>query len=287
MQLIILSGKGGTGKTTVAASFAYLNENSIKVDCDVEASNLHIILQGTNVEENIFFGAKVAKIDREKCIRCGACEQVCRFDAISGYQVNELKCEGCATCTVICPNQAISLNEEVTGKTIITQTDKGILSHAEMEFGAEGSGKLVTEVRKNAGRFKRAGENFLLDGSPGVGCPVMASLTGCDAALLVVEPTQSGLADFLRVLQLIRFFRIKPFVCINKYDLNNSITREITRACWKEKVPVIGEIPFDPIVKQAVNELKPVVVYPESVAGRQIMMIWNRLQIRLQEENLQ
>ncbi|MEL7566721.1 MAG: ATP-binding protein [Dehalobacterium sp.] len=286
MQLIILSGKGGTGKTTVAASFAYLAEKSINVDCDVEASNLYIILQGSNVEENSFFGAKAAKIDSDKCIRCGACEQVCRFDAISHYQVNGLKCEGCAACTVICPNQAIFLNEERTGKTIITETHKGILSHAEMEVGAEGSGKLVTEVRKNAGRFRKHEEMFLLDGSPGVGCPVMASLTGCDAALLVVEPTQSGLADFLRVLQLIRFFRIKPYVCINKYDLNNSITREITQACWKEKVAVIGEIPFDPIVKQAVNELKPVVLYPESDAGRQIMMIWNRLQNRLQEENI-
>jgi len=287
VQLIILSGKGGTGKTTVAASFAYLQEKSIKVDCDVEASNLHIILQGSNVEENSFYGAKIAKIDPDKCLRCGECERVCRFDAISHYKVDELKCEGCAACTVICPNQAISLNDERTGTTIITQTDKGILSYAEMEFGAEGSGKLVTEVRKNAGRFKSDEEMFLLDGSPGVGCPVMASITGCDAALLVVEPTQSGLADFLRVLELIRFFKITPFVCINKYDINNSITREITRACWKEKVPVIGEIPFDPIVKQAVNELKPIVLYPESDAGRQIMMIWNRLHIRLQEENIQ
>lgn len=287
MQLIILSGKGGTGKTTVAASFAYLNEESIKVDCDVEASNLHIILQGTNVEENPFSGAKIAKIDPEKCTKCGECERVCRFNAISHYIVDELKCEGCAACMVICPNQAVSLNDEVTGKTMITQTGKGILSHAEMEIGAEGSGKLVTEVRKNAGKFKKDGDMFLLDGSPGVGCPVMASLTGCDAALIVVEPTQSGLADFLRVLELIRFFRIRPFVCINKYDLNNSITREISRTCWKEKVPVIGEIPFDPIVKQAVNELKPVVLYPESPAGKQIRMLWNRLQNRLQEEYLQ
>lgn len=286
MQLIILSGKGGTGKTTVAASFAYLNKKSIKVDCDVEASNLHIILQGNDVEENPFIGAKVAQIDPGKCIKCGKCERVCRFGAISNCKVEKLKCEGCAACTVVCSNQAISLQDEVTGRTIITQTDKGILSHAKMNFGAEGSGKLVTEVRKNAGRYNREGEMVLLDGSPGVGCPVMASLTGCDAALIVVEPTQSGLSDFLRVLELIRFFRVIPFVCINKYDLNTSISREISRVCWKEKVPVIGEIPFDPIVKQAVNEFKPVAVYPESAAGREINMIWNRLKIRLQEENL-
>lgn len=286
MQLIIISGKGGTGKTTVAASFAYLNKKSIIVDCDVEASNLHIILQGNDVEENPFIGAKVAQIDPEKCKKCGECERVCRFDAILNCKVEELKCEGCAACTVVCPNQAISLQDEVTGRTIITQTDKGILSHAEMNFGAEGSGKLVTEVRKNAGRYNRDGEMVLLDGSPGVGCPVMASLNGCDVALIVVEPTQSGLSDFLRVLELIKFFRVLPFVCINKYDLNTSISREIGRVCWKEKVPVIGEIPFDPIVKQAVNEFKPVIVYPESAAGREINMIWNRLKIRLQEENV-
>ncbi|HHT63186.1 MAG: ATP-binding protein [Bacillota bacterium] len=285
MQLIILSGKGGTGKTTITASFAYLQKEGVKVDCDVEASNLHIILQGTNEEEHDFFGAKVAKIDSAKCIKCEACKYVCRFDAISEFKVDELKCEGCAACTVVCPKKAISLYDEVTGKTIITETDYGILSHADMEIGAEGSGKLVTELRKNAARFTGEGELVLLDGSPGVGCPVMASLTGCDAALLVVEPTQSGLVDFLRVLELVRFFKIKPYVCINKYDLNYIITRQIYRTCWKEKVPILGEIPFDPMVKQAVNELKPVVVYPESSAGRQINMLWNRLQMKLKEDN--
>jgi len=287
VQLIILSGKGGTGKTTVAASFAYLHEKSIKVDCDVEAPNLHMILRGTRVEENPFFGAKTAKIDPESCMRCGACARVCRFDAIADFQVDGLKCEGCAACTVVCPYQAVSLQEEATGKTIITRTEQGILSHAEMEIGAEGSGKLVTEVRKNAGRYGNNQEMILLDGSPGVGCPVMASITGCDAALIVVEPTQSGRADFLRLLELIRFFRVKPFVCVNKYDLNEPVTREIERVCRAEKVPVIGEIPFDPLVKQAVNELKPVVLFPESVAGKQIIMIWNRLKMKLKEENLQ
>lgn len=286
MQLIILSGKGGTGKTTIAASIAYLQKEGVKVDCDVEASNLHIILQGSRVEEKDFFGAKAAEIDPNKCIQCGACEETCRFGAISGFKVEELKCEGCAACTVVCPEQAITLHDEITGITIISKTDHGILSHADMEIGAEGSGKLVTEVRKNAGRFIKEGDMVLLDGSPGVGCPVMASLTGCDAALLVVEPTQSGLADFLRVLELVRFFRIKPYVCINKYDLNNSISRQIFRVCWKEKVPMLGEIPFDPLVKEAVNQLKPVVVYPESSAGRQITMLWNRLQMRLKEDNL-
>ncbi len=241
MQLIIISGKGGTGKTTIAASFSYLYDESIKVDCDVEASNLHIILGGTDVEETPFWGAKVAKINPESCIRCGKCIRVCRFGAISHFQVDELKCEGCAACTVVCPEQAVSLQEEITGKTLITQTNKGILSHAEMEIGAEGSGKLVTEVRKNAGKFKKNGDLFLLDGSPGVGCPVMASLTGCEAALIVVEPTQSGLTDFLRLFDLIRFFRVKPFVCINKYNLNEFVTGEIEKIC-REKIMIMWEM---------------------------------------------
>lgn len=285
MQLIILSGKGGTGKTTIAASFAYLQKEAVKIDCDVEASNLHIILQGKEIENHDFSGAKVAEIDSSKCIECGACIDACRFDAIHDFQVLELKCEGCAACTVVCPVEAITLHDEITGQTKVNRIDHGILSHALMEIGAEGSGKLVTEVRKNAEKYIQKEELVILDGSPGVGCPVMASLTGCQAALLVVEPTQSGLADLLRVLELVRFFKVKPYVCINKYDLHNVQTRKILRTCWQEKVPVLGEIPFDPLVKEAINELKPVVVYPESAAGRQITMLWNRLQMKLKEEH--
>jgi len=284
VQLIIISGKGGTGKTTIASSFACLNEKSIKVDCDVEASNLHIILGGENIEETPFYGAKAAFIDPERCMKCGECRRVCRFGAIQNYSVQEMKCEGCAACAVVCPHQAVSLKDEITGRTIITQTKKGILSRAEMEIGAEGSGKLVTEVRRNAAKYRKESQQVLLDGSPGVGCPVMASLTGCDVALIVVEPTQSGLEDFLRVLSLIRFFAVKPFVCINKYDLNTSITQRIEKVCREEKVVIIGEIPFDPMVKIAVNELKPVVDYPASAAGRYITMMWNRLKEKLKEE---
>lgn len=284
MQLIIISGKGGTGKTTVAASFAYLEDKSIKVDCDVEASNLHLVLKGDDIERHDFFGAKTAKIDPDKCQKCGECERACRFNAITEFQVDELKCEGCGACTVVCPYQAVSLDDDLTGETLISKTGKGYLSRAEMVIGAEGSGKLVTEVRKNAGQYKKNNEPFILDGSPGVGCAVMASVTGCDAALIVVEPTQSGLEDFLRLLSLIRFFGVLPFVCINKYDLNFDVTRQIEQVCREEKVPVMGYIPFDATVQRAINELKPVVCYPKSKAGRQIIMIWNRLNERIKEE---
>ncbi|QEK13012.1 AAA family ATPase [Crassaminicella thermophila] len=277
MQLVVISGKGGTGKTTVAASLAYLSEKSIKVDCDVDASNLHILLQGKDIEEENFFGAKVANIDSNKCIKCGACEKVCRYDAIKNYQVDPLKCEGCAACTVVCEQNAILLKDEVTGKTIITQTNKGLLSRADMVIGAEGSGKLVTKVRKNAMAHRKNNEWIILDGTPGIGCAVMASVTGCDAALIVVEPTQSGLEDFLRVLSLINFFGVKPFVCINKYDINEDMTIEIEKYCKEEGIDVLGKIPFDPCVKEAVNALKPIVSYKESKASKEIIKIWNKL----------
>ncbi|WZL73942.1 4Fe-4S binding protein [Clostridiaceae bacterium 35-E11] len=277
MQLVIISGKGGTGKTTVAASFAYLSQESIKVDCDVDAANLHIVLQGKDIEKQSFVGAKVAVIDQEKCVQCGICEETCRFHAIQNYRVDLLKCEGCAACTVQCPTQAVYLTDEITGETIITDTDKGILSRAEMEIGAEGSGKLVTEVRKNAMKYRKNNEWVILDGTPGIGCAVMASVTGCDAALIVIEPTQSGVQDFMRVLSLTKFFGVKPFVCINKYDIHEEITLEMETFCQQEKIDLLGKIPFDPRVKDAVNALKPIVAYDESPAGQAIKRMWEKL----------
>lgn len=284
MQLVIISGKGGTGKTTVAASFSYLSEKSIKVDCDVDASNLNIIVQGKDIEENSFIGAKVTHIDPEECVKCGECQKVCRYDAISSFVVDELRCEGCAACTVVCKYDAINLRDEVTGKTVVTDTNNGILSRAEMEIGAEGSGKLVTEVRKNALRYKKNNELVILDGSPGVGCSVMASITGCDVALIVVEPTQSGLEDFQRVLSVTNFFDVRPFVCINKYDINEEITNEIELFCQNEGINIVGRMPFDDSVKKAINELKPIVSYNDSIAGQEIKFMWKKLNEILQEE---
>ncbi|TCO74814.1 ATP-binding protein [Marinisporobacter balticus] len=277
MQLVVISGKGGTGKTTVAAAFAYLNEKSIKVDCDVDASNLHILLGGEDIEEENFIGAKMAHIDLDKCIKCGACEKVCRFGAIHDYVIEPLKCEGCAACTVVCSQEAIILEDEITGKTITTRTKQGILSRAEMVIGAEGSGKLVTQVRKNAMKHRKNDEMLILDGTPGIGCAVMASITGCDAALIVVEPTQSGLNDFERVLSLTKFFGVKTFVCINKYDINEEMTLKIESFCKEEDIDLLGKIPFDPMVKEAVNHLKPIVCYEESKASKEIIKIWNQI----------
>jgi MinD superfamily P-loop ATPase len=285
VQLVVISGKGGTGKTTVAGAFSYLSSNSLKVDCDVDASNLHILLGGEDVEKNDFIGAKVAHIDSEKCVECGKCIKACRFDAIDDFKVDPLKCEGCGACVVVCRHDAVELEDEVTGETIITKTDKGILSRAEMIPGAEGSGKLVTEVRKNVQKYKKGEELIILDGSPGVGCSVMASVTGCDMALIVVEPTQSGVEDFLRVFSVAKMFNLKSFVCINKYDINEDISKEIEHVCKVENIDVIGKIPFDETVKRSINELKPIVAYENSKAAEEIKNMWKILNEKLKEVN--
>lgn len=281
MQLVIISGKGGTGKTTLAASFAYLSDNSIKCDCDVDASNLHIVLGGTDIEKEPYNGAKVATIMTDKCIQCGACQNMCRYNAIHNFIIDPLKCEGCAACTVVCPEDAIVLKDEITGDTIVTQTHRGLLSRAHMIPGAEGSGKLVTDVRKNARKYGTDEDLYILDGTPGVGCAVMASITGCQVALIVVEPTRSGLSDFKRVLSVVSHFKVKPYICINKYDINEQITEEIEAYCKEECIEVIGKIPFDTWVEKSINQLKPIVLYDESIAGHAISDMWCELKNKM------
>lgn len=276
MQLVVISGKGGTGKTTIASSLISLSNAAIKVDCDVDASNLHLVLNGNDIEENTFIGAKLAKIDLDRCKKCYKCVDVCRFNAIEDFVVDELICEGCGACKIVCQFDAIHLNDEVTGKTIITEDNIGILSRADMEIGAEGSGKLVTEVRKNAMEYQKSDELIILDGSPGIGCAVMASITGCDIALIVTEPTQSGLEDFMRVLAVCRFFGVKPMVCINKFDINEEITKEIEGFCNEDGICLVGKIPFDEYVKKSVNDMKPLVIY-DSPAAKEIKNMWSKI----------
>lgn len=286
MKITVLSGKGGTGKTTVAASMAYLSRGSIKVDCDVDAPNLNIILEGKDIERNIFIGSKTARIDTDKCLRCGECEKVCRYDAISSYAVDKFKCEGCAACTVVCRQGAVTITDDMTAETFITDTEAGMLSRAEMVIGAEGSGKLVTEVRKNADRYMDADSTAILDGSPGIGCAVMASAAGCDIALLVVEPTITGIDDFLRVLSLCDFFGVKTYVCINKYDINMQKSKEIEEFCIKNGTHLIGMVPYDETVKVSIRERKPVILYENSPAADEIKALWGRLMKDCKEELL-
>jgi len=283
MKIVIVSGKGGTGKTTITASYSVLSrDNTVKVDCDVDASNLHLMFDSKVIYKEDFSGAKLIHIDRSKCIECHKCVEVCRFGALSYdkiLRVNELKCEGCGACRFVCLTSALSLKKEITGEVMLEKTMVGLLSRAEMISGQEGSGKLVSEVRQQADNLGQYDQ--LLDGSPGIGCSVIASITGTDYAIVVTEPTQSGLADMKRVLKLIEHFEAKPFVIINKYDLNTDITVEIERLCLELKIEIIGKIPFDSQVKEAINIGVPIVSFKNSTAAVAIRNSYNLLKERI------
>jgi MinD superfamily P-loop ATPase len=266
-QLVIISGKGGTGKTTIAASFSWLAKNATIADCDVEAPNLHMLIKGRDVLEEDFIGARAATIDGGKCTQCGLCQAACRFDAIHDFTISELGCEGCGTCQVVCPDGAVTMKDQITGINFITECNDRVFSHARLEIGADGSGKLVTKVRKRALDHDKGDELVVIDGSPGIGCTVIASITGCDAALLVTEPTRSGLEDLIRALSTCDHFGIKSYVCINKYDLNACMCKEIEAYCTDRGYDIAGRIPYDGKVLEALKALKPVILYRDSPAA--------------------
>jgi MinD superfamily P-loop ATPase len=247
------------------------------------------MFEGTDIKETDFFGSKKALIDPDACINCGKCHQVCRFDAIiqkdTYHAVNEIRCEGCGACQVVCPVDAVRLEDEHSGKMILTElADGSKLSRAELFPGADGSGKLVSEIRKVAdsmNMFKN--DLILIDGSPGVGCSVMASITGVDYALIVTEPTQSGFEDFIRAYELTSHFKIKSFIAINKYDLNLEMSEEIETYCEDQGIKVLGKIPYDSTVNKSNFESKPLVLYNESIAGQEIIGLWHRISEEMEE----
>jgi MinD superfamily P-loop ATPase len=279
-QITVLSGKGGTGKTTLVASFATLAKKTVLTDCDVDAPDLHLLLNPQIVQTQEFVGSKVAVIDKEKCIQCGKCKELCRFNAIEELSVDPVLCEGCGVCTYICPAKAIKLTERISGYAFISNTKYGPMSHARLNPGEENSGKLVTLVRKNA---KRVTENesyrlILNDGPPGIGCPVIASVGGVDMGLVVVEPTLSGFHDMERALGLLNHFKISSLVCINKYDINEENTDRIAEYCASKGVEVVGRIPFDAIVIEAMVAGKTVVEHsPKNRVSQEIEMVWERV----------
>lgn len=274
MELVVLSGKGGTGKTTIAAALSELAKDVIRIDCDVDASNFYLYYEGRDIEKEDFYGGKKAVVNDEKCIRCGKCEEVCRFNAIKDFKIDAFSCEGCGACTYICPQNAITLKEEKAAKAFITQLDKGIISRSEMEIGADGSGKLVTLLRKNCRKFAGNEKLAIVDGSPGIGCPVIASITGSDVALIVTEPTISGLEDLVRVLELCQHFGVFTLVCINKYDINEEMSERIQKFIDEKQLNLVGKIPYDDIVIKSINELKPIIYYENSIAGKAIKDMW-------------
>jgi MinD superfamily P-loop ATPase len=281
-QITVISGKGGTGKTTLVGSFAALAENKVIADCDVDAPDLHLLLHPEIIEREEFKGLKVAVMDKTLCTECGTCEETCRFNVIaltedSGYAVNPARCEGCGACVFTCPQEALTLKERVSGYSFISKTKYGTMAHAELNIAEEASGKLVTVVRNNAQQVaeKESCELILIDGAPGIGCPVIASLTGVDLALIVTEPTMSGLHDLERILGVTRHFGIGSVVCINKYDINEENSKRITEFCRQRGIEVVGNIPYDAVVTEAMVAGKPVVEFSEGMVSVAIKEVWN------------
>jgi MinD superfamily P-loop ATPase len=283
-QLTILSGKGGTGKTTVTASLVTLANNPVIADCDVDAPDLHMLLHPEIVETQDFQGAGLAEINAEKCVQCDLCQKACRFGAITDLKVDAMRCEGCGTCVLVCPEKAIHLKDRVCGQAFISKTTYGMMAHALLFPGESNSGKLVTLVRQNAQRIARetGSGGILIDGPPGLGCPVIASITGVDVGLVVTEPTVSGIHDMKRVLKLLNHFNVLPLVCINKFDINGENTKRIRGFCAEHQISVVGEIPFDSVATEAMVSEKPVVIYsPENAVSRELQEIWENVKKQL------
>ena len=261
-QVAIVSGKGGTGKTSIIASLAALAQGkAVFADCDVDAPDLHLILCPEILERREFYGIKRAFIDKEKCIQCGICQDACRFGAISDFEVDTPLCEGCGVCQLVCPEDAVEMRDIQAGEAYISQTRFGPMVHAGLYPGEEASGKLVAMVREMA-RDLAAEKNLdliLIDGSPGIGCPVIASLTGVDLALVVTEPTVTGEHDLVRLLDVADHFGIKTTVCINKYDLNPEAARKIEELCGKRGVKIAGRLPYHTSVIEAMVKAQAVV----------------------------
>ncbi len=269
-QLLVLSGKGGTGKTTVVSSFVELLEAKAFADCDVDAPNLHLV---TDMDEppslSDYYGMEKAFINQERCIHCGACATACRFRAISktddGYQVNTFACEGCSVCEVVCPENAIAMKKDIAGELMLYETDK-VFSTAKLKMGSGTSGKLVTEVKKvMKSKTDAKPDTFrnddiaIVDGSPGIGCPVIASISGVDVILLVTEPTVSGMSDMKRVIELADHFKTPVAICTNKFDVNRAKTEAIKDFATSKNIPFVGVIPYDKGIAEATNEGKSII----------------------------
>ena len=277
-QILVISGKGGTGKTVISGALACLAENKIMADCDVDAADLHLLLSPLIREKYEFKSGKTAVLDRQKCLECGRCRSVCRFEAITPvYRIISFSCEGCGLCSHICPNEAIHMKENIAGEWFVSETRFGSFIHAKLGIGEENSGKLVAKVRQVAKEMadKTGASYVIIDGPPGTGCPVLASLSGVDCVLLVTEPTLSGLHDAQRVMELASHFQISVKMVVNKYDLNPEISFQIENFCQDKRVEVIGRIPFDKSVVEAMVAGKTIPEYLNGPVKEELVKIWN------------
>ncbi len=279
-ELVIVSGKGGTGKTSIAASFAHLAGRVVTADCDVDAANLHLVMSPVVRETTGFSGGKVAELDQDPCTGCGKCLELCRYDAVieenGTYKIDKTACEGCGVCAYFCPVKAIEMIDDENGEWYISDTAYGPMVHARLNAGGENSGKLVTLVRNQARRTAKAKkiETILVDGSPGIGCPVIASITGADAVLAVTEPSMAGLHDLKRVVSLGKHFGIRVLVAVNKYDINMDITDKVLDFIKNEELEMAGRVHYDIDVTLAQIAGKSVVEFSDGQAASDIRELW-------------
>ena len=268
-ELVIISGKGGTGKTSLTAAFAALSSNHVLCDADVDAADLHLLLAPEIKQRTDFIGGAIASIRPADCTRCGICLDHCRFSAISDdFVVNPIDCEGCGLCVTFCPEQAIDFPPQKCGEWYISDTRFGPMVHARLGIAEENSGKLVSVIRKQARDIaEESGRDLIItDGPPGIGCPVIASITGATAVLVIVEPTVSGVHDMQRVVELARHFRIPVLVCINKFDLNPEMATTIETDAGHAGLQVVGRIPFNPDFTKAMVDGLTLIEYPQADA---------------------
>jgi MinD superfamily P-loop ATPase len=280
-ELVVISGKGGTGKTSLMAAFSSLAENKVLCDADVDAADLHLIMEPAVVRGADFQSGNSAAINKDACTECGLCREMCRFDAISAdYIVNPVDCEGCGVCVHFCPETAIDFPVNTCGEWFVSDTRFGPMVHARLGIAEENSGKLVTLVRQEARKLaeEKNLDLILTDGPPGVGCPVIASIGGASAVLIVTEPTVSGKHDMERVAQLAGHFKIPAMICVNKFDLNLELTRKIENYAKEKGLSCLGRIPFDPVFTKAMIQAQTVFEYDgQSTVGEAIRGTWQQL----------
>lgn len=276
-ELVVISGKGGTGKTSITGAFASIVKNKILIDCDVDAADLFLILRPENVKKYEFYAGQKAIIDKTKCDSCDKCIEACTFHAIlKDYSILDYKCEGCKVCSLICPQKAISMHDSHVGEWYISKTRAGTMVHAKLGIAEDNSGKLVATIRSKAKELaKEQNLDFIItDGPPGIGCPVISSISGASAVLIVTEPTPSGIHDLKRIYELARQFNVKAYVCINKFDINIKVSSDIETLCKENSINLVGNIPYSNDFNKAQIAEKTIIEYGNKDIDLIINNIW-------------